>query len=76
MKAICIYCENDFDPRVGEIVDIKNLYITSLVRNGSKIDLENPNKPGYFRPEAEILDLLKEGDQIEDNYCHGIFQVV
>ena len=77
MKAICIHCENDFDPRVGEIVDLdENFYITRLIRNGSILDLENPQRPGYFRPESEILALLKEGDEVEENYCHGIFRVV
>ena len=77
MKAICIYnCGNDFDPKVGEIVDIKDLYITGLRRKGSILDLEDQNRPGYLRPESEILALLKEGDEIEENYCHGIFRVV
>ena len=77
MKAICIHnCGNDFDPKVGEIVSLQDLYITSINRGGSILDLEDPKRPGYFKPEAEILALLKEGDMVEENYCHGIFQVV
>ena len=76
MKAVCIHNENDFDREVGEIVDLKDLYITGIVRNGFILDLENPQRPGYFRPESEILALLKEGDVVENNYCHGMYQVV
>ena len=80
MKAICIYnCGNDFDPKVGEVVEdivLADFYITSLWRNGSEIDLEDPKRPGYFKPESEILSLLKEGDEIEENYCHGRYRVV
>ena len=76
MKAICYYQENDFDPEAGEIVSIKSLYITQLWRDGSEIDLEDPKRPGYFKPEGEILSLLKVGDEIEDNYCHGMYRVV
>ena len=77
MKAICIYnYGNDFDPKVGEVVELTDFYITSLWRNGSQIDLEDPKRPGYFKPEHEILSLLKEGDEMEENYCHGIFRVV
>ena len=79
MKAVCIHnCGNDFDPKVGEIVDLnlKDFYITSLSRNGSILDLEDPKRPGYLKSESEIIALLKEGDEIEENYCHGIFRVV
>ena len=77
MKAICIHnVGNDFDPKVGEVVELADFYITSLWRNGSEIDLEDPKRPGYFKPESEILSLLKEGDEIEENYCHGRYRVV
>ena len=77
MKAICIQnYGNDFDPMVGEVIALSDLYITGLWREGSEIDLGNPKKPGYFKPEYEILSLLKEGDEIEDNYCHGRYLVV
>ncbi len=79
MKAVCIEnYGNDFDPKVGEVVDTElvDFYITSLWRNGSEIDLEDPLRPGYFKPEHEILSLLREGDKIEENYCHGMYLVV
>ena len=76
MKAICYYQENDFDPVVGAIVDIESLYISRLWRDGKEIDLEDPKRPGYFKPAEEILALLKEGDEVEENYCHGMYLVV
>ena len=77
MKAVCIEnYGNDFDPKVGEVVDFYDFYITGLWRNGSQIDLEDPQRPGYFKPESEILSLLKEGDIVEDNYCHGRYRVI
>ena len=79
MKAICIHNEgNDFDPEVGEvvIVDVESFYITRLWRDGKEIDLSDPKRPGYFLPAETIMSLLKEGDVIEENYCHGMYQVV
>ena len=77
MKTVCIRnYGNDFDPEVGEIVALDDLYITRMWREGSEIDLEDPKRPGYFKPESEILSLLKEGDKIEENYCHGMYLVV
>ena len=79
MRAICYYNEgNDFDPMVGDIVAIDNesFYITRLWRDGIEIDLEDLKRPGYFKPAEEILALLKEGDEIEENYCHGMYRVV
>ena len=77
MKAICYYNEgNDFDPMVGDIVDLESLYITRVWRDGKELDLEDPSNPGYFKPASSILSLLKEGDKVEENYCHGMFRVV
>ena len=78
MKAVCIHQENSFDPKVGEVVDIntESFYVTQLWRDGSEIDLEDPKRPGYFKPANEIMSLLKEGDKIEENYCHGMYLVL
>ena len=78
MKAICIHNEgNDFDPEVGDIVDInEKFYISRVWRDGSEIDLEDPKRPGYFLPAETIMSLLSVGDQIEENYCHGMYLVV
>ena len=77
MKAVCIHnCGNDFDLEVGETMELKDLYITGLIRNGSIVDLSDPQRPGYLRPESEILALLKKGDEIEENYCHGRYRIV
>ena len=78
MKAICYYQENDFDPRVGDIVSVtaESFHITQLWRGGKEIDLEDPKRPGYFKPVETILSLLEVGDEIEENYCHGMYRVV
>ena len=79
MKAVCYYNEgNDFDPKVGEVVniDVESFYITRLWRDGKEINLEDPKRPGYFKPADVILSLLKEGDEIEENYCHGLYRVI
>ena len=79
MKAICIEnYGNDFDPKVGEVVDLEvvDFYITGLWRDGEVVDLEDPKRPGYFKPESEIISLLLPGDEIEENYCHGRYRVV
>ena len=77
MKAICIYNEgNDFDPEVGSIENVEDLYITQLWRGGKEIDLEDPKRPGYFKPAETILSLLEVGDEIEENYCHGMYRVI
>ena len=77
MKAICTLNEgNDFDPEVGEIVEMEDLYITRLWREGSEIDLEDKKRQGYFKPEEVILSMLKKGDVVEENYCHGLYKVL
>ena len=78
MKTVCIHnCGNDFDPMVGDIVEItKNFYITQVWRNGSKIDIEDPKRAGYLLPAEDILSLLEVGDELEENYCHGMYRVV
>ena len=79
MKAICVYNEgNSFDPEVGDIVSVtaESFHITRLWRGGKEIDLEDPKRPGYFKPAETILSLLEVGDQIEENYCHGMYRVV
>ena len=76
MKAICYYQENDFDPVVGAIVDIESLYISRLWRDGKEINLEDPKRPGDFLPAETIMSLLSVGDQIEENYCHGMYLIV
>ena len=78
MKAICTYNEgNNFDPKVGEIVNIdQSFYITQVWRNKSSISISDPKRPGYLLPAEEIISLLKVGDEIEENYCHGMYRVV
>ena len=78
MKAVCIFNHgNDFDPEVGEIVALDDLYITRIWRNSEELTtLHDEEKPGYFKSADVILSLLKEGDEIEDNYCHGRYVVV
>ena len=76
MKAVCIHRDNDFDPEVGSIKNLEDLYITRIVRNGVEIDTENPARPGYHLPENVLLSMLREGDIVEDNYCHGRYRVV
>ena len=78
MKALCTCNEgNDFDPKVGEVVNVnESFYITRMWRDGKEINLEDPKRPGYFLPEEEILALLRVGDEVEENYCHGMYRVV
>ena len=76
MKAVCIHQENSFDPEVGAIVELEDLYITRVWRDGVELSIEDENRPGYHKPASSILSLLKEGDKVEENYCHGMFRVV
>ena len=76
MKAICYYQENDFDPEVGEIVEVEDLYITRIWRERVEISTEDEERPGYHKPEEVILSMLKKGDVVEENYCHGMYQIV
>ena len=76
MKAVCYYQENDFDPEVGAIVELEDLYITRVWRDGVELSTEDENRPGYHKPQNILLSMLKEGDKVEENYCHGMFRVM
>ena len=76
MRAVCIHQSNDFDHEVGSIRNVEDLYITRILRAGEDVETEDENKPGYFKPEKVRLSLLREGDIVEDNYCHGRYLVV
>ena len=76
MRAVCIHRDNDFDPEVGSIRNVEDLYITRILRDGEDVDTEDEKKPGYLKSENVLLSLLREGDIVEDNYCHGRYLVV
>lgn len=77
MRAVCIHHSgNDFDPEVGSIRNVEDLYITRILRDGEDVETEDEERPGYFKPENILLSLLREGDIVEDNYCHGRYLVV
>ena len=75
IKAICMYNDgNQFDPKVGEVVKVKTLYITKVWRGEKELSIKD--KQGYFKSQEMILAMLQEGDDIENNYCHGQYKVV
>ena len=76
LLAVCIQNSNDFDLGVGAVVEVEDLYITRIWRDGEVVETENPARPGYHLPENVLLSMLREGDTVEDNYCHGRYRVV
>ena len=76
MKAICTYNDgNNFDPKVGEIVEVKNLYITRVWRGEEELSIED-SQQGYFKSQEMIIAMLQENDEVENNYCHGQYKVI
>lgn len=80
MKAICNYWSgNSFDSKKGEIVEISELYISAIWRNGNEVNITDSNKganPTYLLPQQEIQQMVQIGDKLEDNYCHGQYEVI
>ena len=77
MVAVCTRnYGNDFDPKVGEIVDVETLHITRIWRGVKEVSTSDEEKPDYHKPAADLLSLLKEGDVVEDNYCHGRYRII
>ena len=77
MKAICTHNDgNSFDPKVGETVEIEAIYITRIWRDGKEISTSDEKRPGYHKSPDVLRSMLKEGDSIEDNYCHGQYRIV
>ena len=77
MKAICTHNDgNNFDPKVGEVVDVKTLYITRIWRKGSEISIQDENEPRFNKSQDAIYPILREGDYIENNYCHGEYRIL
>ena len=76
MKTICTHNDgNLFDPKVGEIVEIENLYITRVWRGEEELSIED-SQQGYFKSQEMIIAMLQENDEVENNYCHGQYKVI
>ena len=77
MKAVCTHNDgNDFDHKVGDIVNIEDLCITRIWREGREISTSDKNKPGYHKSQDILRSMLKKGDEIENNYCHGQYRIL
>ena len=58
-----------------------DVYVTRVWRGSQELDIEDHTLSGdtgnhYILSQDEIYSMLQPGDVIEDNYCHGQYNVV
>jgi len=70
MKAVCAYFSgNSFDNKKGTVVQISELYISRIWRDSKELDISDLSQ-------ETIREMVKVGDTIEDNYCHGQYEAI
>ena len=57
-----------------------DIYVTRVWRNGQILDIQDHEASCegryYILSQDEIYSLLQPGDVVENNYCHGQYNVV